>query len=175
MHFWWLNQQLEEKDLFPETFSDQCHTLSKKTAASLRNLLGMTAKSVLYVSDGFFEHLKKKFLKKSFLRHLWTSSEKKLGFCWTFSGVGSKFAIIVAEKTNWVGKLNFPKLLLDNFHTIDFFGTTYVIFVVLWDIEGKTFGLLAKIKDRGFQICTKYVQKILSKEFFLRNNFFHFQ
>ena len=123
----------------------------------------------------FLNIWKKKFLKKSFLRHLSTSSEKKLGFCGMFSGVGSKFAIIVAEKTNWVGKLTFPKLLLDNFHTIDFFGTTYVIFVVLWDIEGKTFGLLAKIKDRGFQICTKYVQKILSKEFFLRNNFFHFQ
>ena len=29
VQFWWLNQQLEEKVFFPETFSDQCHTLSK--------------------------------------------------------------------------------------------------------------------------------------------------
>ena len=30
VQFWWLNQQLEETVFFPETFSDQCHTLSKK-------------------------------------------------------------------------------------------------------------------------------------------------
>ena len=69
VHFWWLNQQLEEKDLFPETFSDQCHTLGKKTAASLRNLLGMKAKSVLYVTNGFVEHLKEKtFSEKVFFK-----------------------------------------------------------------------------------------------------------
>ena len=48
----------------------------------LRNLLRLTAKSALNVSNGFFEHLKeKKFSeKKSFLRHLWTSSEKNSAF-----------------------------------------------------------------------------------------------
>ena len=66
---WWLNQQLEEKVFFPETFSDQCHTLSKKTAAFLKNLPGMTAKSALYVSNGFVEHLKEKtFSEKVFFK-----------------------------------------------------------------------------------------------------------
>ena len=94
------------------------------------------------------------FMKKSFFTPFVDLERKKLGFCWTFSGVGSKIAIIVAEKTIWVWKLTFPKLLFVNFHTMKFFETTYVIFVVFWDIEGKTFGLLAKVKDRGFQICT---------------------
>ena len=115
------------------------------------------------------------FWKSLFFTPFVDLKRKKLGFLWTFSGVGSTFAIIVAEKTIWVKKLNFPKLLFAKFHTMNFFGTTYVIFVVFWDIEVKTFGLLAKIKDRGFQNCTKQVRKILSKEIFSRNIFFQFQ
>ena len=80
------NQQFEEKELFPETFSHHCHTLSEKTSAFLRNLLGMTAESALYVSNGFVEHLKEKTFseKKSFVRHLWTSSEKNSAFAERF-------------------------------------------------------------------------------------------
>ena len=168
------NQQFEEKELFSGTFSRHCHTLSEKTSAFLRNLLGMTGKSALYVSNGFVEHLKEKiFLGKSLLYAICGPGAKKLGFCGTFSGVGSKSAIFAAEKTNWVRKLLFPKLLFDKFHTMNFFETTYVIFVVLWDIEGKIFGLLAKSKDRGFQICTKKVQSILGKEIFFENCLFY--
>ena len=121
--------------------------------------------SALYVPNGFVEHLKKKhFFWKVFLTPFVDLERKKLGFCWTFSGVGSKSAINVDKKTIWVRRRLFPKLLFDNFHTIIFFETTFVVFVVFWDLERKTFGFLAKFKDRGFQICTKYVQNILNKE-----------
>ena len=138
------NQQFEEKELFPETFSHHCHTLSEKTLAFLRNLLGMTAESALYVSNGFVEHLKEKtFSEKVFCTPFVDLERKKLGFRWTFSGVGFKFAIIVAEKTIWVRKLTFPKLLFDNFHTMKFFGTTCIYFfsfVGHWAVNVRCFG-----------------------------------
>ena len=79
---WWLNQQLEEKVFFPETFSDQCHTLSKNTAAFLKNLLGMTAKSAVYMPNGFVEHLKENTFSEKV--HLWTSSGKNWAFAERF-------------------------------------------------------------------------------------------
>ena len=79
-------QQLEEKDLFPEAFSHHCHTLSEKTSAFFKNLLGIKAKSALYVSNGFVEQSKEKTFseKKSFLRHLWSSSWRNSAFAELF-------------------------------------------------------------------------------------------
>ena len=115
------NQKLEEKHFFPETFSHHCHTLSEKTSAFLRNLLRLTAKSALYVSNGFVEYLKAKTSsEKVFFTSFVDLERKKLGFCWLFSGVGSKFAIIVAANKIWVRKFTFPKLLFDNFCTMTF-------------------------------------------------------
>ena len=79
------NQKLEEKHFFPETFSHHFHTLSEKTSAFLRNLLRLTAKSALNLSNGFVEQLKEKnFSEKVFLRLLWTSSEKNSLFAESF-------------------------------------------------------------------------------------------
>ena len=99
----------------------------------------MTVKRALYVSKGFVEQLKKKdfFWKKDFFTPFVELERKKIGFWRTFSGVGPKFATILAEKTFWVRKYTFPELLFDNFHTVKFFGTTYIFFVVFWDFEGE--------------------------------------
>ena len=80
----------------------------------------------------------KDFFWKSLFTPFVDLERKKLPFCWKFSGVGSKFAIIVAANKIWVRKLTFPKLLFDIF--------------AQWHL---TFGLLAKIRDPGFQNCTK--------------------
>ena len=52
------------------------------------------------------------FWKKNFFTPFVVLELKKLGFCWTFSGVGSKFAINVAEKNNLSKKTYFSKTAL---------------------------------------------------------------
>ena len=158
VHLWWPKSTIWGKGVVSRNiFSSLSHTQRKNFSLFEESSWHDSRKCTLRVQWICWTFEGKDFFwKKVFCTPFVDLERKKLGFRWTFSGVGSKFAIIVAEKTIWSRKLTFRKLLFDNFHTMKIFGTTYIyiffIFVGHWAENVRRF---AKVKGRGFQICTE--------------------